>query len=181
MDRAKKDILELTRISVEDYLHAEKLPLKLLADNVRSMMNIGSFFRTADAFALQEIVLCGISGCPPHAEISKTALGAEHSVAWRYSASAVAECRSLQQQGWRILVLEQTHNSVMLQHFEPSKDEKYVLVVGNEVNGVEQEIVDLADTVLEIPQYGTKHSLNVSVSGGIAIYALAEKLTLHLP
>lgn len=172
----KKTIIELTRCSVSDYREMEKLPVRVLTDNVRSMHNIGSLFRTADAFKVDGIVLAGISGCPPHPEISKTALGAEESVAWSYAPSAIDEVEMLKDSGWTVCVLEQTHDSVMLQEFEPEKGKRYLLVVGNEVEGVDQRIVDLADVVLEIPQCGVKHSLNVSVSGGIALWHFFSKL-----
>ncbi len=170
MDRAKKNIFELTNCSLRQYKEREKLPLCVLLDNVRSMYNVGAIFRTADAFLIREVILAGISGCPPHPEISKTALGAEESVEWRHVEESFAEVMRLHEEGWKICVLEQTHNSVPLQEFSPTDDNKYLLVVGNEVNGVDQRIVDIADIVLEIPQAGVKHSLNVSVSAGIALW-----------
>ena len=190
LDRKKKNIVELTRCSVEEYRGMSKLPLMLLTDNVRSMHNIGSLFRTSDAFRVSEILLGGISGCPPHPEISKTALGAEESVCWRHVDDSYQEAKNLQAQGWRVCVLEQTHNSIMLQDFHitsnkkeeregeerDERDEKYLLVVGNEVEGVDQRIVDIADYVLEIPQEGTKHSLNVSASAAIALFQLYIQL-----
>ena len=188
LDRKKKNIVELTRCSVEEYRSMSKLPLMLLTDNVRSMHNIGSLFRTSDAFRVSEILLGGISGCPPHPEISKTALGAEESVCWRHVDDSYQEAKNLQAQGWSVCVLEQTHNSIMLQDFHitsnekieeregEERDEKYLLVVGNEVEGVDQRIVDIADYVLEIPQEGTKHSLNVSASAAIALFQLYIQL-----
>ena len=191
LDRKKKNIVELTRCSVEEYRGMSKLPLMLLTDNVRSMHNIGSLFRTSDAFRVNEILLGGISGCPPHPEISKTALGAEESVCWRHVDDSYQEAKNLQAQGWRVCVLEQTHNSIMLQDFHinsnekieeregeeiEERNEKYLLVVGNEVEGVDQRIVDIADYVLEIPQEGTKHSLNVSASAAIALFQLYIQL-----
>lgn len=170
MDRAKKNIFELTNCSLRQYKEREKLPLCVLLDNVRSMYNVGAIFRTADAFLIREVILAGISGCPPHPEISKTALGAEESVEWRHVEESFAEVMRLHEEGWKICVLEQTHNSVPLQEFSPTDNNKYLLVVGNEVNGVDQRIVDIADIVLEIPQAGVKHSLNVSVSAGIALW-----------
>ena len=191
LDRKKKNIVELTRCSVEEYRGMSKLPLMLLTDNVRSMHNIGSLFRTSDAFRVNEILLGGISGCPPHPEISKTALGAEESVCWRHVDDSYQEAKNLQAHGWRVCVLEQTHNSIMLQDFHitsnkieeregeerEEREEKYLLVVGNEVEGVDQRIVDIADYVLEIPQEGTKHSLNVSASAAIALFQLYIQLT----
>ena len=170
----KKNILELTRCTLQDYRDIDKLPLKVVADNVRSMHNIGSIFRTADAFLVDEIILGGISGIPPHPEISKTALGAEESVKWRHVADTAAEVARLRESGWKICVLEQVHDSIRLQDFNKKDGERLVLVVGNEVTGVAQCIVDMADYVLEIPQYGTKHSLNVSVSAGIAMFWLTK-------
>lgn len=170
MDRKKKNIVELSNCSVEEYRELKKLPLKVIADNVRSMYNIGSIFRTSDAFLVDEIILGGISGCPPHPEIAKTALGAEETVTWRHVEDVVeATCR-LKEEGWKICTLEQTHNSTPLAKFMPSKDEKYVLIVGNEVEGVDQRLVDMSDVVIEIPQYGVKHSLNVSSSASIALW-----------
>lgn len=176
-DRKKKNMAELTRCSATEYRAMDKYPFRVLADNVRSMHNVGSLFRTSDAFAVEEIVLAGISGCPPHPEISKTALGAEESVAWRHVDDAVQECRLLQSQGWKVCVLEQTHSSVELSSFTGISNSngetvKYLLVVGNEVEGVNQQIVDLADVILEIPQCGVKHSLNVAASGAIALHHL---------
>ncbi len=169
----KKNIVELTRCSVADYRAMRKLPLRVLADNVRSMHNIGSLFRTSDAFRVEEIILAGISGCPPHPEIAKTALGAEESVSWRHVDDAVEEAGRLCEEGWTLCVLEQAHDSVPLQDYVPAAEEKkLVLVVGNEVNGVDQRIVDMADRVLEIPQEGTKHSLNVAASAAIAMFHL---------
>ena len=169
----KKNIIELTRCSAEEYRHMDKRPLVVVTDNVRSMHNIGSIFRTADAFLVKEIVLGGISGCPPHPEITKTALGAEETVDWRHVADTLAEVERLKKEGWKICVLEQAVGSIPLNDFKPQEGVGYVLVVGNEVQGVDQRIVDVADYVLEIPQFGTKHSLNVSVSAGIAIYSLS--------
>lgn len=172
MDFKKKDIVELTRCTVKQYSEMEKLPVAVLLDNVRSMYNVGAVFRTADAFLIEKIILCGISGIPPHPEIKKTALGAEESVKWEYHDDAVEACRKLKEEGWKICVLEQAHNSIELQDFKTAKDEKYLLVAGNEVKGVDEKIMELADVVLEIPQHGVKHSLNVSVSVGIALWQL---------
>lgn len=168
----KKNIIELTQCTPEEYRRKEKLPLVLMADNVRSMHNVGAMFRTADAFLLKEIILAGISGVPPHPEIAKTALGAEETVDWRHVDNAFDEALRMKELGWKICVLEQVHGSIPLPSFHRKKEENCVLVVGNEVSGVDQKIVDIADYILEIPQYGTKHSLNVSVSAGIALYQL---------
>lgn len=177
-DHLKKNMAELTRVSAGQYRAMEKLPLCVLVDNVRSMHNVGSLFRTSDAFAVRELILAGISGVPPHPEIGKTALGAEESVAWRHVDDAVEEAGRLRAEGWTICVLEQAHNSVTIGDFRGVErpGAKYCLVVGNEVEGVDQRIVDMADVVLEIPQRGVKHSLNVAASGAIAIYQLFRLL-----
>lgn len=170
--REKKTIVELTNTTTEEYRGVKKLPVTLLCDNIRSTHNVGSFFRTSDALLVDGIILCGISPVPPHKEIAKTALGAEESVQWRYAEDAVKEVERLKNDGYRILVLEQTHDSTPLNLFRRQEGERYLLVVGNEVKGVDQRIVNLADTVLEIPQHGIKHSLNVSVSAAIALWQL---------
>lgn len=175
MQHKKKDIFELTNCSLREYREKKKLPVSLMADNVRSMYNVGAILRTADAFLLTEMVMAGITGCPPHPEISKTALGAEESVEWRHVEDAFQEAERMKWDGWKVCVLEQAHDSVPLQDFIPEEGEKYLLVVGNEVHGVDQRIVDMADVVLEIPQAGVKHSLNVSVSAGIALWQLCGK------
>lgn len=173
--REKKSIIELTRVTEEEYLASEKEPLILLADNVRSMQNIGSMLRTSDAFGVKEMVMAGISAVPPHAEISKTALGAERSVRWRHVEDSYEEVKRLKGEGCKIAVLEQAHDSIAPEEFKrESPTEVWVLVVGNEVDGVDQRIVDIADVVIEIPMRGVKHSLNVAVSTGIALYALME-------
>ncbi|MCH5229123.1 MAG: RNA methyltransferase [Muribaculaceae bacterium] len=172
MDRNKKNILELTNCSVKGYREKEKFPVAVLLDNVRSMYNVGSVFRTCDAFLLERLILCGITGTPPHAEISKTALGAEESVKWDYCSDAYSQVMKMKEEGWLICVLEQAHGSIPLQKFIPSSDKPYLLIAGNEVEGVDQKIVDMADVILEIPQHGVKHSLNVSVSVGIALWQL---------
>lgn len=175
----KKSIIELTRCTPAEYHALRKLPVIVMADNVRSMQNIGSMLRTADAFLMAEVVMAGISGTPPHPEISKTALGADESVAWRYVEDAVAECERLRTMGWKIYVLEQTHGSIPLDRFIPSADEKYVIVAGNEVQGVDQRLVDMADGAVEIPQCGVKHSLNVAVSAGIIMWHMFSHLKKH--
>lgn len=176
MDRKKKSIVELTNCSVAEYKGIDKLPIKVVTDNVRSMYNIGSIFRTSDAFLVDEIILGGISGCPPHPEISKTALGAEETVEWRHVEDTVAAVRELKEQGWTICTLEQTHNSTPLGDFRPQRGVRYVLIVGNEVEGVDQRLVDMSDIVLEIPQHGVKHSLNVSSSASIALWHLFSNI-----
>lgn len=176
MERKKKNIFELTNCSLGEYREMAKLPIVLMADNVRSMYNVGAMLRTADAFLIAEMIMGGITGVPPHPEISKTALGAEDSVAWRHVDDAFGEVLRMREEGWKVCVLEQTHNSTMLQDFRCEKGERYLLVVGNEVSGVDQRIVDIADVVLEIPQGGVKHSLNVSVSAGIAMWQMVQSL-----
>lgn len=172
MERLKKNIIELTNCSLREYKEREKLPVSVLLDNVRSMHNVGSVLRTADAFMLEEVILCGITGRPPHPEISKTALGAEESVKWSYAEDALLAAEQKKREGWTLCVLEQAHGSIPLQEFTPFPGAKYLLVAGNEVDGVAQSLVDIADVVLEIPQHGVKHSLNVSVSVGIALWQL---------
>ena len=166
----KKNIIELTNCTVAQYKKLDKLPVAVMLDNVRSMYNVGSVFRTADAFLIDSVVLTGITGCPPHPEITKTALGAEESVNWEYFENAEDAIFKAKEESWKICVLEQAHGSIPLQDFKPSPEEKYMIVAGNEVSGVNQRIVDIADIILEIPQYGVKHSLNVSVSIGIALW-----------
>ncbi|MCM1006034.1 MAG: TrmH family RNA methyltransferase [Prevotella sp.] len=175
-DRKKKNILELTRMEAHQWHDAAKLPLRVLLDDVRSLNNVGSILRTSDAFMVDEVVMCGITGTPPHPEIHKTALGAEDSVRWRHADSCLAEVKRLQAVGWKVCVLEQTHNSILLNDFTPQTDEKYAIVCGNEVHGVDQPVVDTADIVIEIPQCGAKHSLNVSVSTGIMLWTLFSAL-----
>lgn len=167
---------EMGRMDPHTYATAPKRPLILVADNVRSMHNIGAFFRTADAFALQGLVLCGISAVPPHRDIYKTALGAENTVPWSYEKDIELAIQSLKNQGYTIAVLEQTDSSIQLDLWQPGGP--VALVVGHEVEGVGQAALALADVALEIPQYGTKHSLNVSVATGIALYELCKHIPL---
>lgn len=201
----KTTILEMNRLSVEEFHHAEKTPLIVVLDDVRSLHNVGSVFRTADAFRLEAIYLCGITATPDTVtdadgtvikdcslkavqEIHKTALGAEESVDWRYFKSATDAVESLKNDGYTVMAVEQCHGSTMLQDFVPAcpvskqKDGKrgYAVILGNEVKGVHQEVIDLCDGCLEIPQYGTKHSLNVSVTGGIIIWHFVQKLKSEL-
>lgn len=176
MDSRKKNIFELTRTTVGQYRKTPKIPLSILADNIRSMHNIGAIFRTADAFLISEIILAGISGTPPHPEISKSALGADKAVAWRHVRNALSETERLKASGNSIIVLEQTHNSIPISNFIPDTNKPAILVIGNEIDGVDQQIVDIADHVIEIPQFGTKHSLNVSISAGIAIWHIFSRI-----
>lgn len=166
----KKTIFDLGRDTLEEYRARPKLPLTVVLDNVRSLNNIGSIFRTSDAFLVDRIMLCGITATPPSPEIHKTALGAENSVTWEYHAKTMEAVRELKDEGYTVCVLEQVKNSVMLQNFRPKPEKKYAIVAGHEVQGVDPAIVNAADICIEIPQFGTKHSLNVSVSTGIALW-----------
>lgn len=166
----KKTIWDMGRDTVEEYRLKGKLPLVVVLDNVRSLNNIGSVFRTSDAFRVQEICLCGITATPPSAEIHKTALGAEDSVVWRYFADTMEAVDYLKANGYTVCALEQVKGSVPLDKFLPDRDHRYAVIAGHEVNGVAQNVVDAADVCLEIPQEGTKHSLNVAVSTALAIW-----------
>ena len=170
--------VEMQRLSVEAFKEAEKVPLVVVLDDVRSMHNVGSVLRTADAFLLERVVLCGITGTPPHAEIHKTALGAEDSVTWQYMPSALEAVNQLKTEGYTVFSVEQAEGSTMLHQFQPDVHTKYAIVLGNEVKGVHQEVIDQSDGCLEIPQLGTKHSMNVSVTAGIVIYHFAQSLVL---
>ena len=171
---------ELNRLDIEQFKKAEKTPLIVILDNVRSLNNIGSVFRTCDAFLIEKIYLCGITATPPNKEIHKTALGATDSVAWEYVENTLLLVEKLKEQDVYIISIEQAENSTMLNDFQPNGKQKYAIIFGNEVKGVEQEVVSASDEVIEIPQYGTKHSLNISVSAGIAIWELAMKLRKHI-
>ena len=161
---------ELRRLSPEEFRKSPRLPLVLVLDNVRSQHNIGSAFRTSDAFALEHICLCGITACPPSPEIHKSALGAEDAIEWSYCQNTLDAVRSLQEKGYSVLAVEQAEGAVCLTDFHPGKDKKTALVFGNEVRGVTQEVVDACDGCIEIPQHGTKHSLNVSVAIGVVLW-----------
>ena len=165
---------ELNRLSLTEYQEVEKLDVIIVLDNVRSLSNIGSFFRTADAFRIGEIFLCGITACPPHREIHKTALGAEESVKWRYFDTTEDACKYLKDNNYKINAVEQIEGSVMLNDFVPEHRSAYIF--GNEVDGVDDDILQYCDAAVEIPQEGTKHSLNVSISGGIVMYHLFNSL-----
>ncbi|MDT8392372.1 MAG: RNA methyltransferase [Bacteroidales bacterium] len=167
---------ELNRLSTDEYKHSEKMPVVVVLDNIRSQHNTGSVFRTADAFRVESVYLCGITATPPHREIQKTALGATESVKWSYSGHAANAVRGLKDRDYRILVVEQTDASISLARFVPEPGQQYAVVFGNEVKGVQQEIVDMADECIEIPQMGTKHSLNVSVSAGIVLWTLFKNM-----
>ena len=170
--------IEIERLTPEEYREAEKTPLIVVLDDVRSMHNVGSVLRTADAFRVEEVVMCGITGIPPHAEIHKTALGAEDSVEWQYFPTAVEAVARLHADGYTVYSVEQVEHSTKLHRFEAQPGRRYAVILGNEVKGVHQEVVDVSDGCLEIPQLGTKHSMNVSVTAGIVIYKFAEQLML---
>jgi len=170
---------ELNRKSVNDFRAAPKSPFILVLDNVRSLNNVGSLFRTADAFIVEAIWLCGITATPPHREIHKTALGATESVAWRYFDTAAGAVRELKDRGYVIVSVEQAEGSVSLENYTPEAGKKYALVFGHEIKGVSEEVVELSDACIEIPQYGTKHSFNVAVSAGIVLWELTGKITRH--
>ncbi|WP_066835083.1 RNA methyltransferase [Rufibacter ruber] len=172
----KLSMEELQRDSVEDFKNKQKNPLVLVLDNVRSLHNVGSTFRTADAFAVEKIYLCGITGTPPNKEIHKTALGATESVEWAHVPTTLEAVQGLKQQGYAVWAVEQAEGSIELPHFQPAADGKYAFVFGNEVFGVEDEVIEAADGVLEIPQFGTKHSLNVSVTVGVVVWDVLSKL-----
>lgn len=178
MMRKKVRTIEMQRLTLEEFREAEKLPLAVVLDDVRSMHNVGSVFRTGDTFRIESLCLCGITSTPPSAEIHKTALGAEDSVSWQYFPTALEAVRHLQQAGYIVYSVEQVEHSTRLHRFKAIPGQKYAVVFGNEVKGVHQEVVDASDGCLEIPQLGTKHSMNVSVTAGIVIYKFAEQLML---
>lgn len=166
---------ELNRLSQEEFKNAEKIPAVLVLDDVRSAMNVGSAFRTADAFRLEQIYLCGITAQPPHREINKTALGAQDSMEWMHVETVGSCIEELKNNGYQIIAVEQADESTSLLDFQIAKGAKYAFVFGNEVFGVNDQVVEIADTVLEIPQYGTKHSLNISVSIGVVLWDFVSK------
>ncbi|MCG3167186.1 MAG: putative TrmH family tRNA/rRNA methyltransferase [Bacteroidia bacterium] len=168
---------ELGRKSLEEFRSGKKMPVIVVLDDVRSMHNIGSVFRTSDAFSVEKILLCGITAQPPHREISKTALGATESVSWNYYVTISDAIEALKSEGYKILCIEQVEGSIDLADFVPEQNVKYAVVLGNEVNGVSQSVVDSCDFCLEIPQFGTKHSFNISVTAGIVLYDLTQKFT----
>jgi 23S rRNA (guanosine2251-2'-O)-methyltransferase len=167
---------ELNRLSKAAFSEAKKTPLIIVLDDIRSLHNIGSVFRTSDAFLIEKIYLCGITAIPPNKEIHKTALGATETVTWEYAKDVLEVVAKLKEEKVKIYSIEQTENAIMLDNFEPEMETKYALIFGNEVKGVFQEAIDLSDGVLEIPQLGSKHSLNISVSAGIVIWDLFQKL-----
>jgi 23S rRNA (guanosine2251-2'-O)-methyltransferase len=167
---------ELNRKSLHEFRGSSKTPIIIVLDNVRSLNNVGSVFRTADAFLIEGIYLCGITGTPPHKEIQKTALGATESITWKYTATTMEAVKELKQMGYSVCAIEQAESACMLHKFMPEKQQKMAIIFGNEVKGVEQEVIDQSDHVIEIPQVGTKHSLNIAVSVGIVVWDLFQKL-----
>lgn len=171
----KLKVTELNRISVAEFKKSDKYPLVVILDNVRSQHNVGAVFRTADAFRIQGICLCGITACPPKSDIHKTALGAEDSVEWTYYEDTIDAVNHLHEEGYEVWAVEQVSGSIMLQNFDLKPAKPYAIIMGNEVQGVRQDVVDLCDGCLEIPQFGTKHSLNVSVTTGIVMWDFMKK------
>ncbi|MCI0522654.1 MAG: RNA methyltransferase [Bacteroidales bacterium] len=167
---------ELNRKSVTEFRASSKSPFVIVLDNIRSLNNVGSIFRTADAFIVESVYLCGITATPPHREIQKSALGATESVAWRYFDRTTEAVANLRESGFTIVSVEQAEGSVSLDTFTPEKGKKYALIFGHEVRGVSEEVVGMSDACIEIPQYGTKHSFNVAVSAGIVLWHLAHKI-----
>ena len=174
----KLKVTEMNRLTPEEFKESRKLPLVVVLDHIRSLNNVGSVFRTSDAFRVESIYLCGITACPPNAEIHKTALGAEETVDWKYFNDTLEAVENLKKDGYTVCAIEQVEGSVMLDKLQLDKDEKYAIVMGNEVKGVQQSVVDKCDMCIEIPQYGTKHSLNVSVTPGIVIWEFFNKMSL---
>lgn len=166
----KLKLWELGRVSEEEFKTQEKFPITVVLDNIRSLNNVGTFFRTSDAFNVEEIILCGITGTPPHREINKTAIGATESVKWTYVEDSNEAIANLQAKGVKVCAIEQTEETYFLNDMKIEEDQPYALVFGNEVDGVQQSIIDVADYVIEIPQFGTKHSLNVSVCAGVCLW-----------
>jgi 23S rRNA (guanosine2251-2'-O)-methyltransferase len=167
---------ELDRLSIDEFKDTKKTPLIVILDNIRSLNNIGSVFRTSDAFLIEKIYLCGITAKPPHKDIHKTALGSTDTVVWEYAKDTLEVVKSLQAEGIKVISIEQAENATMLNDFKPEPKTTYAIVFGNEVKGVQQEVVNTSDVVIEIPQYGTKHSLNISVSCGVVIWDLFCKI-----
>lgn len=172
----KKLVTEMGRIGRDEFAASDKLPLTVVVDNVRSLHNVGSVFRTSDAFRVERVMLCGITATPPHAEIHKTALGAEDVVAWSYHSDTLEAVQELKREGYSVYAIEQVQDSIALQDFQTEPGKRYAVVLGNEVKGVQQQVVDACDGSIEIPQFGTKHSLNVSVTAGMVIWEFACKL-----
>lgn len=166
---------ELNRISIDEFKKIEKMPVRIILDNIRSLVNVGSVFRTSDAFLIKEIILCGITASPPHREIQKTALGATESVAWRYVESTAQVVKELQDQNVKVYAIEQAEGSKMLDMIDFQFSDEIAIIMGNEVKGVSKEVMSLVDDCIELPQFGTKHSLNISVTTGIVIWELFQQ------
>lgn len=177
----KLKLEDLNRVSVEAFKEQEKLPVVVVLDNVRSMHNVGSVFRTGDGFSIEKLYLCGITAQPPHREIEKTALGATESVDWLHCENTLDAVAALKAEGYQIIAIEQAKGSTMLNTFVPSTDAKYALIFGNEVNGVDEEVMKVIDACIEIPQFGTKHSFNIVISAGIVLWDFFAKLKLNNP
>jgi tRNA G18 (ribose-2'-O)-methylase SpoU len=178
METKKLKLQELNRLTVEQYKESQKLPIILVLDNIRSLNNVGSAFRTSDALLVEKIYLVGITGTPPHRDIQKTALGAQDVVEWEHVTDIQTLCEKLKNEGVKLISIEQVSNSISLEKFQPSFEEKYALIFGNEVDGVSDEAIQKSDYCLEIPQFGTKHSFNVSVTMGIVLWEFFRKLKL---
>ena len=170
---------ELGRLSIEEFKNSSKTPVIVILDNIRSAHNVGSVFRTCDAFLIDKIILCGITAIPPNKEIRKTALGSSESVDWRYYKNTEEVIMKLKKKDYQIIAVEQANKSIKLESFRPENEKKYAIIFGNEIKGISQKIIDNSDSVIEIPQFGTKHSLNVSVSAGIVIWDIFSKISLN--
>lgn len=173
----KKLVTEMGRIGRDEFIASDKLPLTVVLDNIRSLHNVGSVFRTSDAFRVERVILCGITAVPPNAEIHKTALGAEDVVEWSSYSDTMAALDNLRANGYRIYAIEQVEGSIPLQRFRVEQGVRYAVILGNEVKGVQQRVVDVCDGSIEIPQFGTKHSLNVSVTAGMVVWEFARKFS----
>jgi len=176
----KLKLEELGRISIEEYRLSKKIPVTVILDDIRSLNNIGSVFRTSDAFRIEAIHLCGITACPPHREIHKTALGATESVSWRYYENVIDSVKELKEEGYSIYGIEQTTKSIDIEEFDITDNQKIALVFGNEVNGISDSIIGMLDQCVEIPQFGTKHSLNISVCAGIILWEVFRKFRINI-
>ena len=170
---------ELSRLSIDEFKNSSKTPVIVILDNIRSAHNVGSVFRTCDAFLIDKIILCGITAIPPNKEIRKTALGSSESVDWRYYKNTEEVIMKLKKKDYQIIAVEQANKSIKLESFRPENEKKYAIIFGNEIKGISQKIIDNSDSVIEIPQFGTKHSLNVSVSAGIVIWDVFSKISLN--
>tara|TARA_B100001113_G_scaffold139527_1_gene114418 strand:+ start:1647 stop:2192 length:546 start_codon:yes stop_codon:yes gene_type:complete len=170
---------ELSRLSIDEFKNSSKTPVIVILDNIRSAHNVGSVFRTCDAFLIDKIILCGITAIPPNKEIRKTALGSSESVNWRYYKNTEEVIMKLKKKDYQIIAVEQANKSIKLESFRPENEKKYAIIFGNEIKGISQKIIDNSDSVIEIPQFGTKHSLNVSVSAGIVIWDIFSKISLN--